>query len=84
MPKIKMKFCTATVTETFESFLNSRKASGVVDKTIQTYLMNGGNAFNLQKLLGHSTLDMTKHYCRIYDAEIAKDYDKFSPLATLK
>lgn len=48
------------------------------------YLMNGGNAFNLQKLLGHSTLDMTKHYCRIYDAEIAKDYDKFSPLATLK
>lgn len=50
----------------------------------ERYLMNGGNAFNLQKLLGHSTLDMTKHYCRIYDAEIAKDYDKFSPLATLK
>ena len=50
----------------------------------ERYLMNGGNAFNLQKLLGHSMLDMTKHYCRIYDAEIAKDYDKFSPLATLK
>lgn len=50
----------------------------------ERYLKNGGNAFNLQKLLGHSTLDMTKHYCRIYDAEIAKDYDKFSPLATLK
>jgi hypothetical protein len=33
MPKIKMKFRTATVTETFESFL---KASGVVDKTTQS------------------------------------------------
>lgn len=50
----------------------------------ERYLRNGGNAFNLQKLLGHSTLDMTKHYCKIYDAEIVKDYDKFSPLSTLK
>ena len=50
----------------------------------ERYLRNGGNAFNLQKLLGHSTLDMTKHYCKIYDAEIVKDYDKFPPLSTLK
>jgi len=26
---------------------------------------------------------MTKHYCAIYDADIAKDYDRFSPLAQL-
>lgn len=50
---------------------------------VERYLKNGGNAFNLQKLLGHSTLDITKHYCRVYDAEIVKDYDKFSPLSTL-
>ena len=45
------------------------------------YLVDcGGNAFTLQKLLGHSTLDMTKHYCTIFDADIAKNFDSFSPL----
>ena len=46
------------------------------------YLVDcGGNAFTLQKLMGHSTLKMTKHYCTIFDADIAKNYDTFSPLA---
>ncbi len=38
----------------------------------------------LQKLLGHSTLKMTKHYCAIFDADITKNYDNFSPLAQMK
>ena len=48
------------------------------------YLVDcGGNALMLQKLLGHSTLDMTKHYCAIFDTDIAKDYDEFSPLTKI-
>ena len=30
----------------------------------------GGDALILQKLLGHSTLAMTKHYCAIYDTDL--------------
>ena len=43
----------------------------------------GGNAFTLQRLLGHSTLAMSKRYCNIYDADIANNYDTFSPLAQI-
>ena len=50
----------------------------------QRYLQNGGNSLYLQKILGHSTLAMTKHYCNIYDVELVKSFDTFSPLATLK
>lgn len=49
------------------------------------YLVDcGGNAFTLQRLLGHSTLDMTKHYCTIFDADITKNFESFSPLVQLK
>lgn len=49
------------------------------------YLLDcGGNAFMLQKLMGHSTLNMTKHYCRVFDSDISKDYDLHSPLAQLQ
>ena len=48
------------------------------------YLVDcGGNAFTLQRLLGHSTLTMSKRYCNIYDTDIARDYDTFSPLAKM-
>ena len=49
------------------------------------YLVDcGGDAFTLQRLMGHSTLKMTKHYCSIYDADIAKNYDRVSPLAQIQ
>ena len=49
------------------------------------YLMDcGGNAFTLQKILGHSTLTMTKHYCAIYDSDLTRNYDMFSPLSQMK
>lgn len=50
----------------------------------ERYLKAGGSAFNLQRLLGHTTLQMTKHYCRIYDTELVDSYDQFSPLQNLR
>ena len=45
------------------------------------YLLDcGGNAFTLQKLLGHSTLEMTKKYCAIFNTDISNGFDHLSPL----
>ncbi len=49
------------------------------------YLIDcGGDAFTLQKILGHSTLDMTRHYCAVFNADIVRNFDNFSPLAQMK
>ena len=44
------------------------------------YIINGGDAFSLQKILGHSTLDMVKIYVRLADQDVAALHRKFSPM----
>lgn len=48
------------------------------------YLLDcNGNALALQKILNHQTLEMTKHYCSIFNSDLQKDFDKHSPLENL-
>lgn len=44
------------------------------------YIMSGGEATYLQRLLGHSTLTMTNHYINLYATDLQRDYDKYNPL----
>jgi len=48
------------------------------------YIKNNGNSFALQKILGHSTLNMTKKYVSLVTDDIKNDFDLFSPLANYK
>lgn len=48
------------------------------------WVQNNGNMFALQKILGHSTLDMTRKYVRLFADDIKEDFDKYSPLDTIK
>ncbi len=47
------------------------------------YLLQGGDIFRLQQLLGHSTLDMVKIYANMNNIESLKEnYDKLNLLDT--
>jgi len=43
------------------------------------FLRNGGNIFELQRLLGHSSLDMVQHYARLAEMDLEKAARKSSP-----
>lgn len=45
------------------------------------YITSGGDAFKLQRLLGHSTLDVTLNYVNLYSEDLKEGFDKHSILA---
>lgn len=48
------------------------------------FILNGGNPLKLQKLLGHSSLAMTRHYVNLFSQDIKEGYEDFSPLDVRK
>jgi integrase/recombinase XerD len=41
------------------------------------YLRNGGDPFSLQKKLGHSSLQMTRHYANLADSDVKAKHMKY-------
>lgn len=44
------------------------------------YLQAGGNVFQLQRLLGHSSLEIVKEYVSLFSEDLKLNYDRFNPL----
>lgn len=47
-------------------------------------VMNGANVFELQDILGHSTLDMVRAYVNLFSRDIYEAHRRFSPLENLR
>jgi integrase/recombinase XerC/integrase/recombinase XerD len=47
------------------------------------FLINGGDVFTLQQILGHSTLEMVRHYVNLASSHVTIQHQKFSPLDRL-
>ncbi len=46
----------------------------------KNYLLNGGDVFSLQKIMGHAELETTRQYLNLNDEEIKVQHAKFNPL----
>lgn len=46
-------------------------------------VLNGADIFTLQKILGHSSLEMVRRYVELFSKDIQKNHQKFSPVENL-
>lgn len=49
----------------------------------KNYLLNGGDIFSLQKILGHSSLASVRVYLNLFAADVKKQHLRFSPVDNL-
>lgn len=77
---------------TFQQMVqNYNKARGIDRSSVHAfrhtyarlYILNGGNAFILQKLMGHSDISVTKEYVDLFGSDLAVGYDRLNPLDNL-
>jgi len=49
----------------------------------RNYLLNGGDIFSLQKILGHSSLASVRMYLNLFTTDIKTQHTRFSPVDNL-
>lgn len=88
-------FCTSSGTpfDTHDLQWNFRQYSKKLGVNVTPYslrhqfalyfLRNGGNVFALQKIMGHTKLEMTRNYIAIVESDITGNHEKASPIANL-
>ncbi|GAE24407.1 phage-related integrase/recombinase [Halalkalibacter wakoensis JCM 9140] len=45
------------------------------------YILNGGDPFSLQKILGHSDMSMVRKYIQMTDTDVKRQHNVFSPIS---
>lgn len=47
------------------------------------WILSGGDIFRLQKMLGHSSMEIVKNYVNMFTDDLQRDFDTFNPLETM-
>ncbi|KEO82011.1 tyrosine-type recombinase/integrase [Tumebacillus flagellatus] len=48
------------------------------------YILNGGDPFSLQRILGHSDMSMVRKYIQMTNSDVKRQHNSFSPLKNIK
>lgn len=64
--------------------VNRYNLHGLRHNFSKLWIRNNGDTFRLQKLLGHSSLDMTRKYVELFSEDLKDDFDKYNPLDNIK
>ncbi|MFT8313314.1 MAG: tyrosine-type recombinase/integrase [Clostridium sp.] len=48
------------------------------------WILAGGDIFRLQKILGHSSMDIVRNYVEMFTSDLQKDFDQYNPLEQMK
>lgn len=80
---------TNALRHSFAAYCKEREVSrtsihGLRHNFAKGWVKNGGNMFVLQQVLGHSTLDMTRKYVRLFSDDIKENYGQYTPLDSIK
>ncbi|WP_338447761.1 tyrosine-type recombinase/integrase [Niallia oryzisoli] len=69
------------------------KKAGIINKRVSPhtfrhtgalfYIMNGGDPFSLQKILGHSHMNMVRKYIQMTDTDVKRQHNVFSPINSI-
>lgn len=75
--------------QAFDDFAKSRGVEqhnihGLRHNFAKGWVMNEGNAYKLQRVLGHSSIAMTQKYINLFSEDLKDNYEAFSPLDTMK
>lgn len=50
----------------------------------RSWIINGGNQFKLQRIMGHKNLSMTNRYVKLFTQDLRTDYESYSALDVIK
>lgn len=82
-----MKFNIGTITYIYNEIARNKHIKGVRVSPhtfrhtfAKFFLLNGGDVFTLQKILGHADITTTKQYVNMNDKDIRVQNDKYNPL----
>lgn len=49
----------------------------------RNYVLNGGDVVSLMRIMGHKSLHMAQLYTEMFQSDISKQHDKYSPVSSL-